>query len=96
MSASVAPNESAIATQVSFVRRPQRSAAPRKSAKNMRSGSPSCAVFFSPGTGKANEKVVNSSGCCVTMCFVGPRQTEIASTHGMISATTVTQATVSK
>ena len=62
----------------------------------MRSGRPSCAVFSSPGTGKANENVVKSSLWCVTMCFVGPRQTEIASTHGMISATRTTQATVSK
>ena len=64
------------------MRRPQRSAAPRKSAKKRRSGRPSCAVFASPGTGNANENVVNSSRWCVTMCFVGPRQTETASTQG--------------
>ena len=53
-------------------------------------------MFASPGTGNANEKVVNSSRWCVTMCFVGPRQTETASTHGTISATTTTHAAVSK
>jgi len=30
------------------------------------------------------------------MCFVGPRQTEYASTHGMIAATRTTHETVSK
>ena len=39
---------------------------------------------------------MNSSRWCVTMCFVGPRQTETASTQGTISATTTTQAAVSK
>ena len=53
-------------------------------------------MFASPGTGNANEKVVNSSRWCVTMCFVGPRQTETASTQGMISATIMTHAAVSK
>ena len=94
--ASVAPNDRVIASQVSRTRRPQRAAAPRKSAKKSRSGSPSCAVSDSPGTGNANENVVNSSRLCVTICFVGPRQTEIASTHGMITATVATQADVSK
>ena len=67
----------------------QRAAAPRKSAKNSRSGRPSCPVPR-PAAGKANESVVKTLLLGDDRAL-GPRQTEIASTHGMISATRATQ-----
>ncbi len=59
-------------------------AAPRKSAKKSRSGTPRFAAACSPGTGNANDSTLNTCSWCATICFVGPRQTEYASTQGMM------------
>jgi len=95
-SAIVAPKERVIAIHVSLVRSRKRTVVARKSAKKSRSGRPNCAVLCSPGTGNVKEKVVKTCRWWVRMCFVGPRQTEYASTQGMITATSTTQAAVSK
>src|SRR5205823_14608673 len=95
-SASVAPNESVIRTHVSQGRKRKRAAAARKSAKNIKSGRPRFAPLRSPGIGKAKEKSEKTCACFVTITFVGPRQTEYASTQGMISATRTTQLSASK
>ncbi len=57
---------------------------------------PRFAAACSPGTGNANESTPKTFAWCSTICFVGPRQTEYASTHGMIAATRTTQLIVSK
>jgi len=57
---------------------------------------PRFAAECSPGTGNANESTVKTCSWFSTMCFVGPRQTEYASTHGMIAATSTTHERVSK
>src|SRR5205814_6362733 len=93
---SVAPNDSTISSHVQPGRRRNRAAAARKSAKNMRSGKPRFAPDLSPGIGNANEKSEKTCWCFVTITFVGPRQTEYASTHGMIRATSTTQLSASK
>src|SRR5207248_631258 len=68
-------------------------AAARKSAKKSRSGSPRLAAPFSPGTGNANESVVNTWPCFSVIVFVGPKKTEYASTHGMMQAMSTTHET---
>ena len=73
---SVAPNESASASQVQKTRSPKRSAAARNRAKKRMSGGPSRAASCSPGMGSANETDVNTCGWFETMFDVGPRQTE--------------------
>ena len=80
-------------TNVGSTRSPKRAAAPRKSAKKSRSGTPRFAAACSPGTGNANESTSKTCAWCATICFVGPRQTEYASTHGMMHATSTTQDT---
>src|SRR5205085_3236479 len=92
----VAPNEAVIASHVQPGRSPNRTDAARKSAKNRRSGRPRFAAVCSPGTGNAYDNVVNTCSWCVTITFVGPLQTEYASTHGMMNATRTTHDAVSK
>ena len=92
---SVAPSSATIANQVHATRRPKRSAAARNSAKKRMSGGPRFAVLSSPGTRKAIETVSNTCGCCSTTYSVGPRHTEIASTHGMITAISAAHITFS-
>src|SRR4029450_7121427 len=82
------PKESESESQVSSSRSRKRSAAPRKRAKKKRSGSPRCVT--PSGTGKLNEKAEKTLSWLVTMFFVGPRQTEYASTHGITNATRTT------
>src|SRR5579864_9036776 len=88
--ASVAPNESASASQVQNTRNRNRAAAARKSAKKSRSGEPSRAASCSPGIGSANDSDVKTCGWLETMFDVGPRQTEYASIHGIRQATKTT------
>ena len=92
----MASNDSTINSHVQAGRRRKRAAAARKSAKNMRSGKPRFAPDRSPGIGNATEKSEKTCSCFVTITFVGPRQTEYASTQGMISETSTTHAAVSK
>src|ERR1051326_1974252 len=92
----VRPNDAVINSHVRRTRSLNCAAAARKSAKNSMSGIPRFAVLFSPGTGNANDRRSNTPAWWWTIVFVGPRQTEYASTHGMISATMTTHDASSK
>ena len=48
------------------------------------------------GTGNVNENAEKTLAWWLTISFVGPRQTEYASTHGMTNATSTTQESSSK
>src|SRR6266550_2498069 len=88
-SASVVPNESAIASQVQPTRKPNRTAAARKREKKRMSGRPSWADECRPGSGKAMLRASKTCGWFLTISFVGPRATEKLST-GMIRTATRT------
>src|SRR5207237_10802451 len=92
----VTPNETVSSNHVQPVRKANRAAAARNNAKNSTSGTPRFAAVCSPGIGNAYDKVVKTCAWCVTITFVGPFQTEYASTQGMMNATSTTQAAVSK
>ena len=72
--------------------RPPRGRARRRGCPGCR-GSPSTP---GPEPGTRTRARSKTPAWCSTIVFVGPRQTEYASTHGMISATTTTHETSSK
>jgi hypothetical protein len=94
--ANVAPKESAIASQVRLRRRPNRTAAPRKSAKKRTSVRPSWAADSSPGTRRKMLRASKTSGRSVVIVLVGPRATEKRSTGTIRRATSRTHQAASK
>jgi hypothetical protein len=84
-----------MSAQVAQTRRPQRAAAARKRAKKRMSGSPS-AKKSPPGAGREYDSASKTRGCSVTMWWVGPRHTEIASTSGTSKAMVTTHQRCSK
>src|SRR5581483_10587488 len=66
-----------------------------KTAKKRTSGRPSRAAL-PPGTTNATESVLKTWACPSVICFVGPRHTEYASTHGISTATSTTHESASK
>ncbi len=95
VSAIVAPSPAVIPSHVQNGRRWKRMLAPRKREKNITSGRPRRAAL-PPGTTKAIESFVNTAGWWAVIAWVGPRQTEKASTQGMIKATVTTHESASK
>ena len=96
-SAIVAPNDAVISTHVSVDAQPEarggrRGRARRTACRGCR-GSPCCSRR-APGTRTRGRS--KTPAWWWTIVFVGPRQTEYASTHGMISATTTTHDASSK
>src|SRR5581483_11979153 len=92
-SAIVAPKESERASHVRRTRSPKRAAAARNRAKKNRSGRPR---WVAPsGTGNVTENAENTVWWWLTIDFVGPRQTEYASTQGTTNATRTTHETSS-
>src|SRR4029079_5358193 len=82
-------------THVANGRRPKRTLAARKTAKQNTSCRRSPAEP-PPGTTNATETAPKTSSWPSVICLVGPRQTEYASTHGISTATRTTHESSSK
>ena len=90
---SVAPRSSVIAIQVQPTRRP--TDRPRRGrARRRRCRADRCSRCRIARHAEPDREGPNTLGCSETTYCVGPRQTEIASTHGTIAATTTAHATV--